>query len=51
LDFSEHYGDARNAETLRKVTNEIMEAIRELSGQEYVDIYASAAKEALKERE
>jgi hypothetical protein len=28
-----------------------MEAIRELSGQEYVDIYASAAKEALKERE
>ena len=51
LDFSAHYGDARNAETLRKVTNEIMEAIRELSGQEYVDIYASAAKEALKERE
>lgn len=51
LDFSQHYGDARNAETLRKVTNEIMEAIRELSGQEYVDIYASAAKEALKDRD
>ena len=51
LDFSKYYDDARNAETLRKVTNEIMEAIRELSGQEYVDIYASAAKEALKEKE
>ena len=51
LDFSQYYEDARNAETLRKVTNEIMEAIRELSGQEYVDIYASAAKEALKEKE
>ncbi len=51
LDFSQYYGDARNAETLRKVTNEIMEAIRELSGQEYVDIYASAAKEALKDRD
>jgi 1-acyl-sn-glycerol-3-phosphate acyltransferase len=31
---------------LRSITDEIMYAIMELSGQEYVDIYAPAAKEA-----
>jgi 1-acyl-sn-glycerol-3-phosphate acyltransferase len=30
---------------LRSITEEIMYAIMELSGQEYVDIYAPAAKE------
>ena len=30
---------------LRSVTDEIMYAIMELSGQEYVDLYASSAKE------
>jgi 1-acyl-sn-glycerol-3-phosphate acyltransferase len=48
LDFSQYYGDAKNVEVLRKVTNEIMQAIHKLSGQEYVDIYASNAKELLK---
>lgn len=48
LDFSRYYGDAKNVEVLRKVTNEIMQAIHKLSGQEYVDIYASNAKEILK---
>jgi 1-acyl-sn-glycerol-3-phosphate acyltransferase len=31
---------------LRAVTDEIMYALMELSGQEYVDMYAPAAKEA-----
>jgi len=31
---------------LRSITDEVMYAIMELSGQEYVDMYASAAKEA-----
>ncbi|MGA1449340.1 MAG: 1-acyl-sn-glycerol-3-phosphate acyltransferase, partial [Candidatus Nanopelagicales bacterium] len=48
LDFSQYYGEAKNVEVLRKVTNEIMQAIHKLSGQEYVDIYASNAKEILK---
>ncbi len=48
LDFSQYYGDSKNVEVLRKVTNEIMQAIHKLSGQEYVDIYASNAKELLK---
>lgn len=48
LDFSQYYGDSKNVEVLRKITNEIMQAIHRLSGQEYVDIYASNAKEILK---
>lgn len=48
LDFSQHYEDSRNVEVLRKVTNEIMQAIHKLSGQEYVDIYATNAKEILR---
>lgn len=48
LDFSRYYQDPKNVEVLRKVTNEIMQAIHKLSGQEYVDIYATNAKELLK---
>jgi 1-acyl-sn-glycerol-3-phosphate acyltransferase len=48
LDFSRYYEDPKNVEVLRKVTNEIMQAIHKLSGQEYVDIYATNAKELLK---
>jgi 1-acyl-sn-glycerol-3-phosphate acyltransferase len=34
-------------EKLRKATDQIMKKLQEMSGQEYVDIYASQAKEAL----
>ena len=35
---------------LRSVTDEIMYALMELSGQEYVDMYATRAKEIRAER-
>ena len=37
---------SENRFILRSITDEIMYAIMELSGQEYVDMYAPAAKEA-----
>jgi 1-acyl-sn-glycerol-3-phosphate acyltransferase len=46
LDFSRYAGMSENRFILRSITDEIMYAIMELSGQEYVDMYAPAAKEA-----
>ena len=43
LDFSQYRGQA-DATLLRTVTDEIMQAIAKLSGQEYVDIDARRAK-------
>ena len=40
-------GDATDIQLLRSITDEIMNKIQELSGQEYVDIYASEAKLAI----
>ena len=40
-------GDATDIQLLRSITDEIMKKIQELSGQEYVDIYASEAKLAI----
>ncbi len=37
-------GDTSDLKILREITDEIMDKIRELSGQEYVDTYASEAK-------
>jgi 1-acyl-sn-glycerol-3-phosphate acyltransferase len=37
-------GDTSDLKVLRQITDEIMEKIQELSGQEYVDMYASEAK-------
>jgi 1-acyl-sn-glycerol-3-phosphate acyltransferase len=37
-------GDSTDLQHLRAVTDQIMDAIHELSGQEYVDMYASEAK-------
>ncbi|MFG1999912.1 lysophospholipid acyltransferase family protein [Spirillospora sp. NPDC048911] len=51
LDFSRYYGSEDDHEVLRKITDEIMEAIRELSGQEYVDRYAADVKAELAGRE
>lgn len=44
LDFSDRAEGVTDARVLRAVTDEIMEAIRRLSGQEYVDTYAADVK-------
>lgn len=46
LDFSRYEGMSEDRFILRSITDEIMYAIMELSGQEYVDLYAPTAKEA-----
>jgi 1-acyl-sn-glycerol-3-phosphate acyltransferase len=45
LDFSRYEGMEKDRYILRSVTDEIMYEIMRLSGQEYVDLYASKAKE------
>jgi 1-acyl-sn-glycerol-3-phosphate acyltransferase len=45
LDFSRYEGMEGDRFVLRSITDEIMYAIMELSGQEYVDLYAPVAKE------
>ena len=45
LDFSRYEGMEKNRYILRAITDEIMYEIMQLSGQEYVDMYASKAKE------
>jgi 1-acyl-sn-glycerol-3-phosphate acyltransferase len=45
LDFSRYEEMSEDRFILRSVTDEIMYAIMELSGQEYVDMYAPTAKE------
>jgi 1-acyl-sn-glycerol-3-phosphate acyltransferase len=44
LDFSRYYGMHEDRFVLRSLTDEIMYEIMALSGQEYVDMYASRAK-------
>ena len=44
LDFSDRAEGVGDRRVLREVTDEIMEAIRRLSGQEYVDTYAADVK-------
>lgn len=46
LDFSEYYDLAGDRFVERQVTDQVMEAIRRLSGQEYVDVYAATVKNA-----
>lgn len=50
LDFSRYDGMESDRFVLRSVTDEIMYALMELSGQEYVDMYATRAKEIKAER-
>ncbi|MDO4791534.1 MAG: lysophospholipid acyltransferase family protein [Buchananella hordeovulneris] len=47
MDFSHLRDKVNDRDTLRAVTDQIVAAIQELSGQEYVDIYASVAKTKL----
>ena len=44
LEFSRYYGRESDRAVLRAVTDEIMQQIQKLSGQEYVDVYAKQAK-------
>lgn len=44
LDFSEWAGREGELKVLRHVTDEVMAAIQRLTGQEYVDVYASRVK-------
>ncbi|HSF37089.1 MAG TPA: lysophospholipid acyltransferase family protein [Nocardioides sp.] len=50
LDFSRYAGMENDRYILRSITDEIMYEIMRLSGQEYVDLYASKAKELAKEK-
>ncbi len=45
LDFSRYYGLEDDRFILRSITDEIMYAIMDLGGQDYVDVYATQAKE------
>jgi 1-acyl-sn-glycerol-3-phosphate acyltransferase len=49
LDFSRYQGMEGDRFILRSITDEVMYAIMKLSGQEYVDIYATAAKRQIAE--
>ncbi len=48
LDFSRYAGKATDRFVLRSITDEIMYEMMRLSGQEYVDIYASKAKDLIR---
>lgn len=47
IDFSQFKGREREPAVLREATNQVMAALAELSGQQYVDIYATKAKELI----
>ena len=51
LDFSRYAGMAGDRFILRSITDEIMYALMDLGGQEYVDMYASRAKSINSETE
>jgi 1-acyl-sn-glycerol-3-phosphate acyltransferase len=51
LDFSRYQGMDHDRFVLRALTDEVMYEIMKLSGQEYVDMYASRAKELAKEEQ
>ena len=47
MDLSKYDGAKRDGQLYRQVTNDVMKAIQELSGQEYVDVYATTVKESM----
>jgi 1-acyl-sn-glycerol-3-phosphate acyltransferase len=49
MDFSRYAARGNDRDVLRWVTDEIMNAVMELSGQEYVDAYGSSVKAAKEE--
>ena len=48
LDFSRYEGMEGDRFVLRSITDEIMYELMDLSGQEYVDVYAQVAKDRIK---
>ena len=50
LDFSRYEGMSTDRFVLRSITDEIMYELMQLSGQEYVDVYAATMKERLSAR-
>lgn len=48
LDFSAYTGAGNDRDVLRYVTDEVMAAVQALSGQRYVDTYATGVKQALR---
>jgi 1-acyl-sn-glycerol-3-phosphate acyltransferase len=46
MEFSRYEGMDRDRYVLRAVTDSVMTEVMRLSGQEYVDMYATKAKEA-----
>jgi 1-acyl-sn-glycerol-3-phosphate acyltransferase len=51
LDFSRYRGQEADKQLLRTITDEIMQAIAKLSGQEYVDVDARKAKDEIAARQ
>ena len=49
MDFDRYAGAGNDRDVLRHVTDEIMAAVQELTGQTYVDAYASSVKAAARE--
>jgi len=49
MDFSAYAAAGNDRDVLRWITDEIMNAVVELSGQEYVDVYGTVAKAALEQ--
>ena len=49
MDFSAYAAAGNDRDVLRWITDEIMNAVMELSGQEYVDAYGTVAKSALEQ--
>ncbi|MCX6403420.1 MAG: lysophospholipid acyltransferase family protein [Actinobacteria bacterium] len=47
IDMSQYAGRQRDPAALREATNLVMDSLKNLGGQEYVDIYATKAKEIL----
>jgi 1-acyl-sn-glycerol-3-phosphate acyltransferase len=49
LDFTAYAAAGNDREVLRWITDQIMDAVMQLSGQEYVDAYGASVKDALLE--
>lgn len=47
MDFSEFAAQSKDPVVLRNITNAVMRSLQTLSGQEYVDIYATKARDLL----
>jgi 1-acyl-sn-glycerol-3-phosphate acyltransferase len=44
MHFGDRAGDERSSRVLREVTESVREAVQQLSGQEYVDVFAGSSR-------